>query len=299
MIALGAILRRTRFLSSEIVTGLNNIVFWVGLPSLLFYQIATAEYDYPLAGKTFLVVLAGTLLCVVVGYIVAMILGLPGPSIGAFVQGAFRGNLYYVGLAVLLYSISNGNPVSAERTKNIAILVLALIIPVYNITAVIVLLAGRQRLDRRVFTRLIRQVVTNPLIVACAAGVIYQFVFPPLPLAISRTLTSVGQVSLPLALIAVGAALVESKIGGYALWAFSASAIKIVIAPLAGLLAAIMLNLGPGETKIALIFMACPTAAVSYVMAEQLGADEKLSAAIVTLSTVLSVISLSIVLAVF
>jgi predicted permease len=299
MIALGAVLRRTRFISTEVVAGLNNIVFWIGLPSLLFYQIATAEYDYAIAGKTFLVVLAGTLVCIVAGYIIAGFLRLPGPSVGAFVQGAFRGNLYYVGLAVLLYSLSGIETPDATRMRNIAVLVLALIIPIYNVTAVIVLLAGRQKLDRQVFGRLIRQVVTNPLIVSCAAGVIYQFVFSSLPLAISRTLTSVGQVSLPLALVAVGAALVESKIGGQAVWAFCASAVKIVIAPLAGLAAAIMLNLGPGETKIAMIFMACPTAAVSYVMAEQLGADEKLSAAIVTVSTVLSIISLSVVLAAY
>jgi predicted permease len=299
MIALGAILRRTRFISTGVVAGLNNIVFWVGLPCLLFYQIATAEYDFASAGKTFLVVFAGMLVCVAAGYIAAGFLRLPGPAMGAFVQGAFRGNLYYVGLAVLLYSLSDNGDADAIRIKNIAILVLALIIPVYNVAAVIVLLAGRQKLDRRVFGRLTRQVVTNPLIVSCAAGIIYQFFFSSLPVAVARALTSVGQVSLPLALIAVGAALVESKVGGYALCAFSASVIKIVIAPLAGLAGAIVLGLGPGETKVAMILLACPTAAVSYVMAEQLGSDEKLSAAIVTISTVLSIISLSVVVALF
>ncbi|MFA5424246.1 MAG: AEC family transporter, partial [Phycisphaerae bacterium] len=299
MIALGAFLHRIKFLSDEVVTGLNGLVFWVGLPSLLFYEIIIAEYNYSLAGKTFLVILAATILCVVAGYIVAFLLKMPGPSVGAFVQGAFRGNLYYIGLAVLLYSIADYNPVDAERIKNIAILVLAFIIPIYNFLAVIILLAGRQRLGRRVILTLSRQIVTNPLIIACVAGLIYQFIFPPLPLAISRTLSEVGQISLPLALIAVGAALVQSNLGSSVLWSVIATVIKIAFAPVVGLLFAMLLNLGPGETKVALIMLACPTAAVSYVMAEQLGADEKLSAAIVTVSTVLSIISLGIVLAVY
>ncbi|MFA7485368.1 MAG: AEC family transporter, partial [Phycisphaerae bacterium] len=58
IIALGTILRRTNFMSQEVALGLNRLVFWVGLPSLLFYEVATAKYDYHLAGKTFLVVLS-------------------------------------------------------------------------------------------------------------------------------------------------------------------------------------------------------------------------------------------------
>ncbi len=299
MIALGTILRRTRFLSAEVVSGLNSLVFWIGLPSLLFYEVATASYDYQVAGKTFLSVLAATILCIIVGYIVSAALRMPVYSVGAFVQGAFRGNLYYVGLAVLLYSLENVASEEAARLKNIAILVLALIIPLYNMTAVVVLLAGRHKLDRYVFWRLGKQIITNPLIIACVAGAVYPLVFPPLPQAIARSLTSIGQISLPLALITIGAALVGCKVAGYALWAFISTAVKLIIAPLAGLLAAYLFNLGTGETRIAMIFMACPTAAVSYVMTEQLGGDDKLAAAIVALSTVLSIIPLSAVLALF
>jgi len=42
--------------------------------------------------------------------------------------------------------------------------------------------------------------------------------------------------------------------------------------------------------------LACPTAVVSYVMAEQLGADDRLAGGIVLLTTIASVGSLAAVL---
>ncbi|MFA7485905.1 MAG: AEC family transporter, partial [Phycisphaerae bacterium] len=205
----------------------------------------------------------------------------------------------YVGLAVLVFSFASETPENAARLQNIAVLVLALIIPIYNMAAVIILLSGRHKLDRYILFKLAKQVMTNPLFIACLAGLIYPVIFPPMPEYVSRALTSIGQISLPLALVTIGTALVDIRISGYVNWAFTASGIKIVIAPLAGLLAAYLFSLGADETRMALVFMACPTAAVSYVMTEQLGGDEKLSAAIVALSTILSILSLSAVLALF
>ena len=40
MILLGTGLRRIRFLSAECFEGLNRLAFWVGLPCMLFIEIA-------------------------------------------------------------------------------------------------------------------------------------------------------------------------------------------------------------------------------------------------------------------
>ena len=77
------------------------------------------------------------------------------------------------------------------------------------------------------------------------------------------------------------------------------SLIKILVAPGIGFLVANMLGLGWDERRIALIFLACPTAAASYVMTEQLGGDNKLAATTVVISSLLSVISLSLVVGFF
>ncbi|MGD9109886.1 MAG: AEC family transporter [Phycisphaerales bacterium] len=299
IIATGALLHRFNFFSADFVKEVNKLVFWVGLPALLFGKIASAEYNYRLAGETFLVVLAGMFCCIVAAYIVALLFRMPAPKIGAFVQGAFRGNLYFIGLVLIIYSFADCLPETSAHAENITVLVLAFIIPVYNIVSVVILLIGTQKLDRYVSLRLTKQIIANPLFLACVAGIIYPHIFPPLPLAIDRSLNAIGQISLPLALIGIGATLVRRKIAGHSLYAFVATVIKIVVAPLVGIVVASWLNLGEYETKIAVLLLACPTAATSYVMAEQLGADERLSAAVVVLSTVLSIFSLSIVVLLF
>jgi predicted permease len=299
IIALGALLRKTKFVSGEFVAGLNQLVFWIGLPCLLFYKIATAEYNYKIAGKATLVMIVGVLCCTVIAYIVAFIIRIPPRAVGTFVQGTFRGNLYYVGLALLIYSFAGADSKMSAQMENIAILVMALLVPVYNIGSIIVLLASQHKLDRYVPLKITRQVITNPLFLACAAGVAYSQIFPPLPLVLIRTLSAVGQISLPLALLGIGAVLAQSKIAGSGIPALAASAIKIGVSPIVGFWAAHLMGLGAGETRIVLLFLACPTAVTSYVVAEQLGGDDKLAAAIIVVSTILSIFSLSVVIGLF
>ncbi len=299
IIAFGAWLRKSQFISAELVNGLNRLVYWIALPTLLFYEIATASYDYRIAGETFLVVLAGTIGSIVAAYVVAAVIRMPAGSIGSFVQGAFRSNLLYVGLPIIIYSFTNGGDFNADNMKKLAIVLMAPLIPIYNVAAVLALLAGRHKLDRSVPLKMLRQIFANPILLACVAGGVYLLVFPPLPIVVVRACTAVGQIALPLALICIGATLVQGRIAGRYLYAFAGSVIKIILSPVLGLLAARLLGLGPAETKVALILLACPTATVSYVMAEQLGGDEQLSAAIVVVSTLLSLLSLSLVVGLF
>jgi predicted permease len=296
IMAVGAFLRKIKFFSDELVEGLNKLTYWVGLPCLLFGKIVTAEYNYEIAGKTTLVVVAGTLACVVAAYIVASIIHIRPYAVGSFVQGAFRGNLYYVGLALIIYIFAGADPKIAKDIENVAVFVLALLVPVYNIGAVVVLLASQHKIDRYAPLKIAREVITNPLFIACVAGLICLYFLPPLPLFISRTCGAVGDISLPLALIGIGGVLVQSKVAGSWLPALAASILKVVVSPLVGFWMARLVGLGVNETKIALILLACPTAVVAYVMAEQLGGDDKLSAAIIVVSTFLSIISLSVII---
>ncbi len=299
VIALGAVLRRKHFISADLVTGLNRLVYWFALPSLLFYKIATASYDYGTAGKTFLVMLAGTLASIGAAYVVALALKIPSISVGAFVQGSFRSNLLYVGLPIVIYSFAGSADLASDSAATLAIVVMAPLVPIYNIAAVLALLSGRGKLDRSVPGTIFRRIITNPILLACVAGALYQLIFPPLPKVIVRACSAVGQIALPSALLGIGATLATGKIAGRRTYVLAGSLLKVMLAPLAGLLAALLLSLGPAETRVALILLACPAATVSYVMAEQLGGDDKLAASIVLISTVLSIVSLSLVVALF
>jgi len=192
-----------------------------------------------------------------------------------------------------------------------------------------VLLAGQHKMGWPAVRRIAWQIVTNPLLLACVAALAYLPLGRPLPTAIARTGAVLGQAALPLALLCVGAALVgtrelrqggatgsrradstglpqadpdasrrgECPFRGRLGYALAAGAIKVGVAPLAGFAAARAFGVGPGETAISLILLACPTAVASYVLAEQLDGDHTLSAAAVVISTLFSIVALSVVVA--
>ncbi len=300
VIALGAFLSWRKFVSSEFINGLNKLAYWVGLPCLLFSKIAAASYDYSMAGKTFIVVLTGMAGCILDGYVTAFFLRIPSNSAGVFTQGTFRGNLAFVGLPVIIYSFAgNSAGLDVAKMETIAVLVLALMVPFYNIFAVVILLASQHRMDRHVPGKIARQLVTNPLLIACIGAIVYTLIFPKMPSAIGRTISTLGKMALPIALIGIGATLIQSRIVGQIRLAMAVSAIKLAVAPLIGFFSANLLGLGAGETRIALLFLATPTAIASYVLVDQLGGNKEFAAKIVVISSVFSMVSLAVVVGLF
>lgn len=293
IVALGFILRRTGFLSSELLAGTNRLVYWVGLPCLLFYKVATADINLTQHGDTWVVVIGGMLISVGLGYLLAALLGLAPRQKGTFIQAGFRGNLAFIGLPVVVYSSAGANDPSAT----IAVLVLAGAVPIYNAASVWVLLASHHRFGAHAFYRIFRGLITNPLIIGCVAGGVYAWTDLRLAPALGRTFESIGQMALPLALLGIGGTLrlghVRSNLRDVTL----AALIKVAAAPLAGILLGWLLALSGPEWRVAMTFLACPTAAASYVMADQMGGDGQLAAAAVALSTLLSILSLSLVIA--
>jgi len=298
VIALGAALRRSGFWSEQFATNCNRLAYWVGLPCLLFKEIAVAP---PAAGQTFQVLailLAGLAGCLGVAYLLAWLCRMPGGRVGTFVQAAYRGNLAYVGLAVVFYGFTvNAGDGGGAAARQAAILVLAPMIPVYNITAVIVLLAKDRRMRWADLRRMGFQIMTNPLLISCVAGLLYAALPVGLPTAVANTCDVIGRMALPLALLAAGGAIASTHLGKGVGLALVAALIKTGVAPAVGYGVARAIGAGPQETAIAMILLATPTAIVSYVMADQLKGDGPLAAQAIVVSTLLSVFSLAVAVA--
>jgi predicted permease len=69
-----------------------------------------------------------------------------------------------------------------------------------------------------------------------------------------------------------------------------------LISPIAVILAALVLSSDPLLVQVALIFAALPTGAASYTLAREMRGDAPLMAAIITMQTLLSFITLPLTL---
>lgn len=299
VIALGAVLRSSGFTSPGFFRETNRLVYWIAIPAYLFYKTAEASLEGTSAMRVSAVVLGGMLAAIAVGYLAARLLQLPGPRTGAFVQGAFRGNLAYIGLPVALLALA----ASGRREPGLeaaAMITVALSIPAYNAAAILILVGSQAATAAHARPRVgqfLMRLITNPLLMSCVAGLVVMAAGWRLPLAFRTALKTLGDMNTPLALLGIGASLSFSGLRASWHMAGIATLIKLAVSPLVGLILAAGLGLSAGERQLGLIFLACPTAAASYVMAQQLGADEQLAANIIVVSTLLSVIALGVVLA--
>ena len=88
-----------------------------------------------------------------------------------------------------------------------ALLAVAPLLIAYNVVSVVVLLASRHAVGWAMLRIVGREVVRNPIIVACLLGAGAYAVHLSLPVALDRTLVQLSRMAVPLALICVGAAL--------------------------------------------------------------------------------------------
>jgi len=74
------------------------------------------------------------------------------------------------------------------------------------------------------------------------------------------------------------------------------SGLKLLILPLLTALACRLLSIGDLAMAVAVIFAALPTATSSYILAQQMGGDARLMAALLTVQTLAAVVTMLLLL---
>ena len=287
--ALGFFLSRIGFITEPISRGLNQLVYWIGLPCLLFHKISHQELDWNSVGKVMAAFFASLVCTIVLAYVSSLILKIQKESIGAYVQSAFRGNLGFIGLAIILYSVSEA---TLERSESIAAVALAPFAIAFNVIAVILMVVHQPQSDSPK-PNLFYSMVTNPLIIGGVLGVSAAMFHWQIPLFADRSLAALSDMSIPLALLGLGSSFGSFNLQGidrsFVTAAASSSLLKVLISPAIGVLFGLWFQLDPIEARIVVIYLATPTAIASHVIVGQFKGDEKLAATSIVTATLLSI----------
>ena len=296
LVALGAGLRKSGFVAEPTRVGLDRLVYWLALPSLIVAALAPDESGEVVATgaeRMMMALMGATLLTAVAAIIVVKLLRRPRSEAGVFGQAAFRGNLAFVGLPVISLVTAGDEAVLAR-----AALLFAPVVLLYNIMAVIGLVAAQHRLDKSLPLKMLKSMATNPLLIACVLGLVLWYFRLDLPKFLDTTLSLIGRTASPLALLSLGGALVTHPVGRHVGSATAAALLKCAVCPAFAWALAWGLDLGSVDRQTVMIFAACPTAVASYVLATQLRGDAALASAAIVISTLLSGVSLGVVLAI-
>lgn len=295
VIALGAALQKGGLLKTDLVRGINRLIYWVALPALLFIGTATAEYRALAVGPMILSMAGIALIATVIAVAYARLSRLSLHAAGTFVHVSVRANLSFVGLPVVFY-VLEGRP-DAAAWRAMAFLVLAPFILVQNSIGLLALLVGQHQPGRTMLRTIARDIATHPVMLSTALGALVAWLGLPLPPALTRSFEALGDIASPLSLLTIGAALCTVPLAGHRTRALVASAIKVGLMPAAGYVLGRALGLGNEPLLVMLVFLACPTGASSFSLVAEMGGDEAIASATIVLSTLLSALPLALIVA--
>lgn len=281
LMATGYFTRRIGLYDDHGLRTMNNLVFRVFLPVLIFKNVATTDLSY-MDWPVFVYAALGLLACFGLLFLLVPRLEKDNRKRGVLVQGMGRSNFVLFGIPVV-------SSLFGEAGAGIASLLVAVTIPLYNALSVVALEVYRG--GRVNVKKILKGIVTNPLILATALGLVFLLCGIPLPGVLGKVVGDLAGIATPLALFLLGGSFEFSAVRKNLRPLVIGVAGKLLINPLIFVTTAILLGFrGPALAGLMIVFMA-PTAVNSYTMAQQMDGDDELAGQIVVFTSLFSVLT--------
>ena len=239
------------------------------------------------------VILSGLFVVTTLSFIAGKLFGYTPQIWTSVMQGSARHNAF---IALAIAGSLFGN-------KGLALgaIFMVILIPVINI---VIVSAMTSTLNQEVGNNsrpsifdVLFELIKNPFILAIATGLVISFVDAERIIIIHETTGLLGSAALPIMLLSIGANIKIREISLTITPIIIANVLKLLVFPIVVFFVSKSMNLSLFETTIAVIFAAVPTAASSYSLAKQFGAETQLMTSIITIQVALSFITIPIILA--
>ena len=290
IIAVGYTVKRLGWIGPEEVRRFNKVTFYTFMPVMLFYNIYTSDFSQAVRLPYALFVVGAALGMVAVSFAVTLLAEKMPERRGVMIQAAFRSNFVLLGLPIAAELLPEGN-------LGVTALMVAIVVPIYNMMSVVVLEYFRGGKPRA--GEVLLAVVKNPLILGSVAGLLVQALHITLPEVLVSFAGKMNSAATPLILLLLGASFETREITRYKKELLVCVGLRLVVFPGAILTLAAALGLRDIEFVTVLAMTAAPTAVNSFNMAQQLGGDSQLAGSAVVVSTAASFFTLFVWITLF
>ena len=291
IIGLGYGAGRRGFFGEAATAALTKFVFYFALSAMLLRFSATLEIGDLLDRNLILAYLAGTAAVYAVVLAVGLIRGRGLAESAMEGQCGAIGNTGFLGLPLLAMLMGE-----AAIGYNMVVLAIDLIV-FSSLIVILVTLSKEGRLEFAVLGRLFMGLVKNPMIVSIVLGLSWSATGRPLPGPVDDFLSILGAAATPGALFAIGASLASKNAERLAVAGWLSFA-KLILHPAFVAVAALLIwPVEPFAAAVAIAAAALPVAGNIFMLAQHYGvAPQRVSAAILV-STALSIVTVSLVIA--
>lgn len=283
---LGGFFRKVGLMDEQFVSKMNKFVFQAALPALVFHDLGTV--DFREVWDTRFVVFCFTATLISILAVTALSYLWKDKSIqGEFVQASYRSSAAILGIAFIQNIYGN---------SGMAPLMIIATVPLYNMMAVVVLSLMKPdqgKMDKALMLKTLKGIITNPIILGIAAGMIWALLKLPMPTILEKTVKNISTSASPMGLMAMGAAFEWKQATTKMKPAILASVIKLV--GLAAIFLPIAVSMGFTHEKLIaiLIMLGSATTVSCYIMARNMGHKGVLTSSTVMLTTFFSAFTLT------
>ncbi len=291
LIGLGYGAGRTGFFSPEATAYLTKFVFYFALSAMLFRFSANLALADLFDWSFVLAYLFGTMFVYLIATAVAMVRRLSIAEAAVEAQCAVIGNVGFLGIPMLTLLLG-----PAAVGPNLMVLAVDLL--VFG-TLIVVLITGSRdgRMSVAVLGTVAKGIVANPMLVSIFLGLTVSTFEIPIPGPVNEFLALLGAAATPGALFAIGASLATKSAERVAVAGWLSFA-KLILHPAAVAYAAlVMFPVEPYAAGVMISAAALPVAGNVYILAQHYGVAPQRVSASILFSTVISVLTVSAVIA--
>lgn len=276
LILMGVIIYRITNWGDTFWAGMEKMVYYLLFPALLFYSTARLQLNLATTGKFLQIAIVSLLAGIALTWIGKPFIKASPMTYESGMQTAFRFNSY-IALAI-------ASRMAGERGVGLMALLIGFNVPLCNMAAVHAL-AHRNG-------NLLRELARNPLLVATGAGLLFSIIGLHVPEVAGAVLSRLGNASIAMGLLMVGAGLRLEGMKEGPLLAIYFTAIKLIAIPAVAYGLGRWAGLPDLQLQIVVLFCALPTASSCYILAARMGGNGPVTAFLVSLGTLVSALTI-------
>jgi len=286
IVILGWVLRKIDVINEEFIKQSIKFVFHVPLPILVFLKLATVDFNKLFDGKIIIIVYGCMLIIFFLGWILSKALIKRGEGRGVFIQGGFWPNNVIIGLALVMN-------IFGEDAVSKMVMILIFLIPLdYMLSVIALTISDRKEKRSKAMLDMIKSIALNPVIIAAIFAIVFSLIRFPIPNALINTGNYLAAITLPLALIGLGGTLKIKLLKNTSFITLGALIIKLLISPMLAITVGYFIGYTDIDLGILFIIFACPTAIISFVLADAMTPHGEIAGNIVLTTTLASAITI-------
>ena len=287
IMAVGYLLRRIGLLDDTVLPKLNSLVFKAFLPMMLFNNIYHSDLESMMNPKLILTAVVSILVIFGVLCLVIPRIEKDGPRRGAMVQGIFRSNYIIFGVPIV-------SGVFGEQGLGVVSILSAFAIPLFNVLSVVALeIFSHGTVNKN---RIVKGIVTNPLIIASLLGVVFLLAGIPIPAPVEEALADMSAIATPLGLVSLGGFFKFADTKRYLKQLIIVVAGRLVVCPAIFLPVFVSMGFRGVDLMALATMMGAPIAVSSFIMAQQQGADADLAGQAVVYTALFSIFTMFLII---